>query len=299
MKHMAGVPRTPEEAEATPKKRHVLFDHPILTEIVMFVLFAVLANGIVMALYAAGLTFEGMTKQLVTTGVAIVAAILVTLFFQLRFRKEFDGMFGWSSFGLVLALPALLFVMSNLFSIDTMQFTFLNPEVTVNPIGISLFMAMAPGISEELLFRGIPASNWMRTAKDEGTVIKCVIITSVLFGLVHGVNALAGAAITATLFQVFYATCLGLLFCTIFLRTGSIWPTIIVHTLIDFSGFLFMNMDQMGIITEELIIGPDFYAAVGISVALIVFTIIMLRGSKREEIMELWHRKWNKTDFTW
>lgn len=297
MKHMAGVSPTATTPEAAPRKRHILFDHPILTEIVMFVLFIVISNLVIYGIHYFGYDFEGVTDQLVNSGVLIFSSIVVTLLFQLYFHKEFDGMFGWSNLGILLSIPTLLFVVSNLFSFETMQFNFLNPEVTVNPIPACLVMALAPGIAEELMFRGIPASNWMRTAEDEGTVLKCTFITSIIFGLVHSLNALSGAAISSTIFQVFYATCLGIIFCAIFLRTGSMWPTMIAHTLIDFSGFLFMDMDNVGIITDKLVIGPSFYIAVGCAVAFAVIGLIMLRGSKREEILQLWYRKWHKAEF--
>lgn len=293
MKHMKGVePITPE---APPRKRRFFFDHPILTEIVMIALWLALSTGLLFVAFRAGLKVEGQTAQLANAASSIVSAFLLALLFQLYFRHEFDGMFEWSSLGLLLVFPAIAFCVTNIFDFTAMQFAFLVPETVMNSVPYCLALALAPGIAEELMFRGIPLSNWMRTAEEDGTVMKCAWFTAILFGLVHGANAISGAAITATVYQVFYSICIGFFFGAVFLRTGSMWPTIILHTLMDFSAFLFMDMGGAGLMTEELTIGLDFFVTLGLSVLLVLLGLLMLRKSKREQIMQLWNRKWGKT----
>ncbi|MBR1829761.1 MAG: CPBP family intramembrane metalloprotease, partial [Atopobiaceae bacterium] len=204
---------------------------------------------------------------------------------------------GWSTIGLLLVLPAIGFVVHNLFDAEKMVFGFMDPESKVNFAPLCLLLGMAPGVSEEIVFRGIPCSNWMRVAKDEGAVMKCALFTALVFGLVHGLNALSGAPIFATIFQVTYAFAIGLFFAAVFLRTGSMWPTMIAHTLIDFAAFLFMDIDAGGIITEELKINLDFYITVGLAVFVLLWGLFLLRRSKREQILQLWDRKWHKSKY--
>lgn len=293
MKHMKGV--EPTTAEAQPKKRHILFDHPIIAEVVLVVLDLLLASALIAAVKIAGVSLEGKTELLATAGASIVAALLMTLFFHLHFRNEFDGIFEWSSFGLLLTLPAYAFVFTNIFDLTAMKFVFLVPGTTINSLPFCLALALSPGIFEELLFRGIPASNWMRTAKDSEAIMKCAWATAIIFSVTHGVNAISGAAISATVYQIFYSACIGMFFCAVFLRTASIWPNIIIHTLVDFTAFLFMDMEKGVVLTQELELGLAFYVTLVLAIMLLLLGLFMLRKSKHEQIMQLWNRKWHKT----
>ena len=273
MKHMKGVdPITPE---APARKRHFLFDHPIIAELVVIVLWLGIATGMLYAAIMAGIDVNGANSRLANGVASIISSLLVALLYQLWFRNEFDGMFEWSSFGLLLAFPAVAFCFRNL--------------------PLCLALSLAPGISEELIFRGVPVSNWMRTVEDDSAIMKCALFTSIVFGIVHGANIFAGAAITSTIYQVVYSVCIGFFFAAVFIRTASIWPTIIVHALVDLTAFMFMDMKVAGIMTEELTIGTAFFVTVGINVVLVLLGLLFLRKSKHEDIMQLWNRKWRKT----
>ena len=293
MKHMKGV--EPTATEAQPKKRHPLFDRPIIAQLVYVVLDLALTTLIFTVSYQAISTLDGPASQLADSAAAVTAAILMTLFYQFHFRDEFDGMFEWSSYGMLLTLPVYAFVFTNIFDVNTMQFAFLDPNNKMNSLPVCFGIALAPGIFEELLFRGIPISNWMRVAKDSDDIMKCAVITSVIFGFAHTINALHGAAISSTIYQIFYCLCLGMFFAAVFLRTASIWPTMIIHTLLDFTSLLFLDLENGGVMAQELTFGLDFYVTLGINIALLLMALFLLRKSKREQIMQLWDRKWHKT----
>ena len=89
------------------------------------------------------------------------------------------------------------------------------------------------GFVEEVFFRGLI----LRTLAPKGSV-RAVIISSVLFGLLHSLNVLGGSNALYTLLQVAYALAIGLAFAAITLRTGAIWPLVIIHALIDFASFV-------------------------------------------------------------
>lgn len=294
MKHMRADGPSTAEVEASPQKRRILFDHPIATMVVTFLFFIALINAATIGLHMAGYAFDGELKQIVDRATTIVASLIVAIVFQLRFRKEFDGMFEWSSTGLLLVVPALLYVAANLYDFEAMTFVHLQPDATVNPFPLCLILSASPGFSEEIVFRGIPAANWMRTARDEGDVMKCALFTSLMFGGIHGLNALNGAPIGTTAFQVFYASVIGFFFVAVYLRSGSIWPTIIAHWIIDFSSFLFLDLSKGGLLTEELTIGLNLYVVIGMSAALALIALIMLRRSKRQQILQIWGAKWHK-----
>lgn len=62
--------------------------------------------------------------------------------------------------------------------------------------------------------------------------------SSIIFGLMHVLNLLYGADFLATLLQAAYAGAMGFGFAAVTLRTGPIWPLIVIHALIDFAGFV-------------------------------------------------------------
>lgn len=62
---------------------------------------------------------------------------------------------------------------------------------------------------------------------------KAVILAGVLFGLAHLVNLLGSATVIEVLTQVAYASIVGIFFGAVIIKTGSIWPGVIVHALVD------------------------------------------------------------------
>jgi membrane protease YdiL (CAAX protease family) len=67
---------------------------------------------------------------------------------------------------------------------------------------------------------------------------RAAVLSSVIFGAMHLLNLLFGADPTATLLQAVYATALGFGFAAVTLRTGILWPVIVTHALVDFTGFV-------------------------------------------------------------
>ena len=72
--------------------------------------------------------------------------------------------------------------------------------------------ALIPAILEELLFRFVP----IKILKGEEKT--AVILSSVMFAFAH-----------ANLFQIPYAFIAGLIFAFVYVATGSIWPSVVMH----------------------------------------------------------------------
>jgi uncharacterized protein len=82
-----------------------------------------------------------------------------------------------------------------------------------------LLLALMVGFVEESVFRGL-----MLTALRERGVWRAIIVTSVLFGLTHLANVLAGATVLETISQVAYTIAFGVAFAALVLSTGIIGP---------------------------------------------------------------------------
>ena len=163
----------------------------------------------------------------------------------------------------------------------------------------SVLLAATAGIGEEVVFRGIPASYMMRqysrgaADKDPRSKILIVVcLTSFIFSLAHGGNILAGAAISSTVLQLISAFCLGTLLCALYLRSGSLWPPILVHFINDVYAFMNADLvnDQTGIMESS--IGPGEFAIAMIICAIqLALACLLLRGAG-PDIMKVWKRKW-------
>jgi membrane protease YdiL (CAAX protease family) len=92
--------------------------------------------------------------------------------------------------------------------------------------------ALLVGVSEELLIRGL----FLDTLQDAGlAAVWVAVVTSIVFGLLHGMNILLGQDVATTLAQVVSTTLMGLALFTSLALSGSLWLPIALHALFDFS----------------------------------------------------------------
>jgi len=87
------------------------------------------------------------------------------------------------------------------------------------------------GISEEIVYRGVVLRSFFKNKN----VWIAMIISAVLFSLLHAVNYFGGVSINGMFSQLLGTFILGaLFFAPIAIRLGSLWPLIIFHWLWDF-----------------------------------------------------------------
>lgn len=84
------------------------------------------------------------------------------------------------------------------------------------------------GFLEEVIMRG-----YLFAALRKDSLREAVLITSLTFGIGHIVNLFTGQATLSTLLQVGYAIAIGLVFALVLVKTGSLWPCIFIHSLMD------------------------------------------------------------------
>jgi membrane protease YdiL (CAAX protease family) len=104
------------------------------------------------------------------------------------------------------------------------------------PVGVLLwilFNTFLVGLSEELMFRGVLLQAFRRTV----SIWPAVWLTTLAFGAIHILNVFMTGELRSALIQSTAAALSGLLFIALRLRTGSLWPCIVVHGLWDFATF--------------------------------------------------------------
>lgn len=109
----------------------------------------------------------------------------------------------------------------------------------VYKIGLLFVATLLVGFAEEGVYRGYVLNTIEKTS---GTR-KALLYSSILFGLLHSVNFLAGPSVVATSVQVVLTTMMGYVFGVIYLKTNrNLLLVMILHGVYDFlvfnSGYL-------------------------------------------------------------
>lgn len=182
----------------------------------------------------------------------ILAAIVARLgwWWRIGFRRT-------TSAALVWVLPTLLPALLN-------AFPGLVPPGLAQAGGF-LALALMVGFVEETAFRGL----MLRALQPLGTW-RAVLITTVLFSATHLMNVLAGEGGLQAVLQLLYSAAIGFAFTAIVLRTGTIWPLVVAHGLIDFVAFL---QDPSLLLPVHVEIGID----VAVTVVFLAYGAFVLR----------------------
>ena len=99
---------------------------------------------------------------------------------------------------------------------------------TLQMLGATLLIVLV-ALAEEGLVRGVVLQALL-----PGGMTRAVWLSAAIFGLAHLLNIAQGASVAATVVQVVYAMLLGIGLAATRLTTGSLWPAIVLHFLIDF-----------------------------------------------------------------
>lgn len=229
----------------------------------------------------------------------------ITLLTILMVREMYNGEFSMGfrrknflkGFALML-LPAALFLAENII-VTFPHGVYLDSAITytIDNMGVGLF--------EEVLVRGFLLGNMMHYWKhDKNRVWKSIFFSSLIFGLLHMGNLLSGANLISVLFQVFYATAMGIAFGAVYIRTKNLWSVVLIHGIVDITGELgrmtypvnggadvvqYEQGLEFGKRFMSLLNGlmPIVMMAAG-SVVAIIFAVYFVRKSKRNEIEEIW-----------
>lgn len=173
------------------------------------------------------ISLDALVSQRVVIGLVVAPAFLIAMMAWLRW----DGL-GFAPptprRALMLLWLPLLYIAAILASVAVSGFP---PPATIAFVFVNTLLV---GISEELMFRGI----LFRGALSRMTIWKAIWLSCILFGLIHALNVFLTGDLTAALLQAVAAFMSGVLFMALRIRTGSLYPLIIIHALWDFSLFI-------------------------------------------------------------
>lgn len=139
--------------------------------------------------------------------------------------------------------------------------------------GLLLFLgaALFVGFAEETFFRGMILRALLRRG-----AWQAVIISSLVFGIMHLLDVAGGADLVATLLDVVYAVSIGLMYAALALRTQTILPLIVTHGLTNFFVFIALNATMVTTGLSTL-----FYVVMaGQTILFTAYSILLMRQRK-------------------
>jgi hypothetical protein len=109
-------------------------------------------------------------------------------------------------------------------------------QVEMSNIMLLLVSCLAVGFAEELIFRGVLQSFFLKKfLHRKSGLFLGTFIPAVVFGLFHLINILKGGPLLPVFIQVVFATFIGFFFGVVLLKTNKLIPLAIAHALINFS----------------------------------------------------------------
>ena len=223
------------------------------TAIMLTISAAYVASGVAAAAFKLPAALTNLIANIILAALAAVLVTRLGLWTRIGFRAlpaARDLRLYWLPFSLVL-----------------INLSFGIAKTSFGQAALFLALAASVGFVEEIAFRGLilraiaPLGLW-----------RAALISSLLFGLAHSLNVLGGANPVYTLLQVGYALALGFAFAALTLRTGAIWPLVIIHALIDFAGFL-----GSGGVTTTSVRDADFIVTAVYILTFGGFGVLMMR----------------------
>lgn len=130
-------------------------------------------------------------------------------------------------------------------------------------LGIGVLLV---GVAEETAFRGVAVRAMRGSTESEFVVL---VVTSILFGLVHGVNILNGAPLGETLVQIGAASIGGAGFYLVVRLTGKLVWAMLLHALWDFG--ILGRIGDPGIVEAVSMLGQVVIWALTLLAAIVIY----------------------------
>jgi membrane protease YdiL (CAAX protease family) len=162
-------------------------------------------------------------------------------------------------------IPLLMVITSNLWLGFAFNYTLLE--------GVIYFITMLfVGLLEEIIFRG-----FLFKAMSKDNMNSAIIVSSITFGLGHIINLFNGSAISLldNILQIISAIAFGFLFVMIFIKSKSIIPCIITHSLLNACS-TFLNHANMT--TLNSIIISSVLTLIALSYAFYIYKLDNKKG---------------------
>ena len=213
----------------------------------------------------------------------IISAVVALLIFVLWYKPEFAGFIKTSEYKLNLWILLIAYALYLGTSFIQMAVEHSSFKVTL----VAVCTAFGAGVLEEVAFRAYMIPIMMRKKKD---IVAAILVSSIVFSLVHGANALFGADPLRTLLQVAATFFIGIALGAMYLMSGNILIPIAVHFIHDVIALSIQGIaSEDGIVAGGLTLSSVLWDIPALIIG--VFALIYVLKNK-EDIIKLWEKKW-------
>ena len=207
------------------KKNSILFT--ILMVIIFFLITELLIWGYGSSILLAAITNYPKGELVITEAVLASLVLIVMLLFRngYVFTQKHEKLTKGLFYGSYFIIGASVFIL--------VYRSGLKEGLAVLNLAVGCFLV---GLSEELLCRGWLLNEFLeKFGNTKKGVWYSIIVSGVIFGLIHLGNVLTGQAWSTTIIQALTAIVAGIFFGVIYYKTKNIWSVILLHALWDFS----------------------------------------------------------------
>ena len=162
--------------------------------------------------------------------------------------------------------------------------TYLSGQAYIDkgPAAILLYAMLCLGVGffEEMAFRGCFFPILLqRRGNSRLDVFIAIVLSSVIFGLVHVVNLFAGSGIVPVVMQVGYSFLIGGMCSVILVKTRCIWYCVLLHSVYNFCGGVVPNCGG-GVIWNA----PEIALTAVVAIFVAIYVVYLLLSIKPQEI---------------
>lgn len=248
--------------------------------LLLFVLIDIFQQFGVGVLYSS-FTYLKYGMEIITEAIwAVLVLILVLIFRNSYIFKEKREKIGKS---LYFGLPIIIISVVNLIAgiINTNQ-SFTIPVV----LNLATYCILI-GIAEEFLCRGWLLNEFLERFSDSKKhILLSIFLSSLVFGMMHITNILAGQTVLDTVMQILNATFMGMVFAFIYYKTKNIWSVVLIHAFWDFALMLPETVYLGDAIYGETTTFIKFYSVFVAIIAIISLGILCFYFCKKIKFTE-------------
>ncbi len=223
-----------DTSQPTSSLKLLVGRHPYVSALIIFVYFQVffLLLHFFLGIIIKPLHLPFLQSALI--GEVLLALVVVVPIIVLGWWAETGFTRGINGWGVVLCImPVVLVVLPVMLGLP-----FVVGRASAPMLLTAAALVVLVGFVEEGLCRGLLLRSLL-----PGGIWASVLISSLLFSVLHLTNILSGLPWPYVMGQLLLAFGSGVLFAAIRLRTRSIWPSLLMHAAHDFPGVLLLAID--------------------------------------------------------
>jgi len=176
------------------------------------------------------------TEMMISNSIFRILGGLILIIILIGFGQQHVLKFKnvWKS--LLIMIPAFIISVNN-FPIVAFFDGRANLTEPMYQVYLFFIECISVGFFEEIVFRGILLILLLKKFKNhQNKVLLSIVLSSIIFGLSHIFNIFYGLSFGDTMLQIMYSFLVGMLWAIMFLKTGNLWLTMLLHATFNFFG---------------------------------------------------------------